>query len=110
MTDGTFSPKDPDEAEPFGFDFTARLDAHETIASVTSVDVVRLSGTADPTPNAMKSGAASIGANAAGAAGKVVRQKLTGGVNGAVYEIRVVVATSSGSTLKACGTLSVALC
>lgn len=102
--DGAFDPKDPVEVDVFAFDFTARLDDSETVDSVVAVDVVVVDGT-DASPNAMKSGAAAIDG-----AGKVVRQKLQGGVDGVTYELRVTVTTSQSKTLKGCGTVIVAAC
>lgn len=85
----TFSPKDPSEAIFYGVDFAALLDTVETISSATIS--IRVTKGTDATPTAMLSGGAVID-------GTAVRQKIIGGVVGAVYQLGFSILTNTGQT------------
>jgi len=85
----TFSPKDPAEAIFYGIDFAALLATGETISSATVA--LRVTKGTDLAPAAMLSGSAVID-------GSAVKQKLTGGVAGAVYQLGISIVTSNGQT------------
>ena len=70
-------PKDPAEIVPITFEF---VDLTSTPSSPT-IAIQRLSGADDPTPTAMLLGAPQV-------VGSQVRQKVQGGVNGAIYGLR----------------------
>lgn len=97
-----FAPKDPSEVDDRGLDFAALLETGETLSGTPTVTVTVVTGT-DANPSAIKSGAASI-------SGSIVWQRLTGGVAGVVYKIKVSVGTSTSRTLVACAHLRVANC
>jgi hypothetical protein len=102
MSGLVWAPKDPSEVDDRGLDFAALLESGETLMGTPTVTVSVLSGT-DATPANIKSGAASI-------SGSIVWQRLTGGVAGVVYKIRIQVATSTSRTLVGCAHLRVATC
>jgi hypothetical protein len=82
----SLSAKDPSEIITLTFDFAALA------ASVANpvLTVTRLSGTADPTPQAILSGAAQV-------SGAQVLQQIVGGVAGTHYHLRCQVDTPDGS-------------
>jgi hypothetical protein len=97
---GSFTNKDPAETIYFWFDFSLLLNAAETVSSITSVNVTTLVGS-DPSPNAIKSGAAAIEGNA-------VKQLLTAGTATDTYQITATIVTSAARTLTLIGNLPVA--
>ena len=84
--------KQPSESKIFSMDFTARIGASATIASVTSI-------TATP------AGLTLVGA--ATAVGKKVFQRISGGTSLASHLITVVVVDSDGNTVEGEGRLNV---
>lgn len=96
---GSFDYAHPLERDDFGLDFGPRLTTGETIAQV-SVTLVRVGGTPDPNPSAMLDGAPVV-------VGAVVVQRLAGGVDGAVYELRALAETSAGRELQVRGRVPV---
>lgn len=84
-----FSSKRVGETVTIGFDLVNLLVTGETLGSTTFTATV-ISGT-DPSPSGLISGSASV-------VGSEVSQKITGGVDGVVYEIRAEVDTSVGHT------------
>ena len=81
--------KRPTELGPVTFDFSQSLAAGETISTQVVAATV-YSGT-DANPSAIISGAATV-------SGKVVSQKLTGGVSGVLYQLVCTITTSAGNT------------
>lgn len=86
----TFPKKDPGEKFYISFDFTAELDAGETIVSVAITNEVI--GGVDATPAAMLSGSATIQAGA-------VLQIIMGGKASCTYAPKCMATTSSGRIL-----------
>lgn len=92
MTD-LFTAKDQTEIVPVNFDFTLPLGAATISTAVVDVSVLTADSTAaDATPNNLKSGSAII-------SGKIVSQKLTGGVVGVTYHLRCTITTSDAQTI-----------
>lgn len=102
MSGLVWSPKDPGEVDDRGLDFAALLESGETLTGTPTVTVTVLDGT-DATPANIKSGAASI-------SGSIVWQRLTGGVVGVSYKLKISVATSTSRTLVGCAVQRVANC
>lgn len=80
------------------FDFTSALAASETISSAT-VSAVTYSGT-DASPSTIINGAAVI-------SGQTVKQSVTGGVEGVMYNLTCSVETSAGQVVQIQGYLAV---
>lgn len=102
MSDGAFDPKDPSASDVYAFDFAADLATGETLSGTPTFTVVVADGV-DANPSAMLSGAASV-------SGTQARQRLIGGVAGAVYDVKAVVATSAGNAKVGCASLEVLAC
>jgi hypothetical protein len=93
-----FSPKSPEENVTLTFDFTAALDAGETIsAPVSSVSII--SG-ADSNLNAILNGTPTV-------IGTTVTQKVHAGVISTQYSVQVCITTSAGRVLCLAGNLTV---
>lgn len=92
----TFGAKYAGETVLLPFDFTSRLSPGETI-STEAVTASVYSGS-DPTPNGIVQGAPSV-------SGAIVKQAITGGVVGVVYELLCTVTTSLSQTLELSGYL-----
>lgn len=90
--------KDPEERFWLTFDFSAALDAGETIASNTVAISVR-SGS-DATPTAVLDGAPSL-------SGASILQRVKDGVDGASYLLRCAATTSADRVLVLGGVLPV---
>ncbi|MFO1268561.1 MAG: hypothetical protein U1F25_13700 [Rubrivivax sp.] len=82
----SLSPKAPGETVFTGVDFK-RLTATPSAPVVTAT---RFAGAADPTPEAIISGAASVN-------GSIVVQKIVGGVSGCTYMLRFQCSAPDGS-------------
>lgn len=82
--------KDPLEVVPIVFDFGPSLNAGDGLTGTVSVTVTVHEG-ADGSPSALLSGAATV-------SGDKVTQKVTGGVAGVSYLVRVSAATTQGLT------------
>ena len=91
-----FSPKDPTEEVFLGFDFALLT----PLPGAPVVTVAWHSGEADASPEAIKSGSASV-------VGATVVQKVTGGVAGANYLLRCRVDAPDGSRYVLAGLLPV---
>ncbi|MFA5170437.1 MAG: hypothetical protein WC426_02645 [Sulfuriferula sp.] len=93
-----FSPKAPEETVTLTFDFTAALDAGETINTpVSTVSII--SGT-DNNLNAILSGTPQL-------VGTTVTQKVHAGVISTQYSVQVCITTSAGRVLCLAGNLTV---
>lgn len=90
-----FSPKTSTETEVFTADFTRKLPQGVTLLS-GSVSISVLEGT-DGAATSRLSGAAFVGQNRQGVAGKVLCQKIAGGVNGVRYMLKFTGAASDGT-------------
>lgn len=90
--------KSPEATIIGGFNFSSLLTAGQTISSATVAASVWAG--VDPTPSAILSGLPTV-------SGLVVSQKLTGGVAGVIYKLRVSAAASDGSTQILVGYLAV---
>lgn len=84
-----FTGKRVGETITIGFDLEELLVTGETIN--TAVFTATVHSGSDPSPSSLISGGASI-------VGSEVSQKITGGVDGVVYEIRATVGTSLSHT------------
>lgn len=85
----TFTPKDPAEAIFYGIDFSALLEAAETVSSATVS--IRATVMEDSNATALLSGNAVIEAN-------IIKQKIVGGLPGNTYRLAVSVVTNLGQT------------
>lgn len=85
-------PVAPGDIIQLPFDFISKLQAGETITSVTAVQVSVYSG-ADPSPSSILSGSATISRS-------IVYQGFTGGVVGNTYSLICTVATSLGRSVQ----------
>ena len=90
-----FSPKTSTETEVFTADFTRKLPSGVTLTGGT-VAISVLEGS-DPSASSRLSGAAYVGQNRQGVAGKVLCQKIAGGVNGVRYLLKFTGAASDGT-------------
>lgn len=90
--------KSPEAAIIGGFDFSSLLATGQTISSATAVASVWAG--VDANPSAILSGLPTV-------SGLVVSQKLTGGVAGVIYKLRVSAVASDGSTQVLVGYLAV---
>lgn len=91
-----FSPKDPSEVIMLAFDFSALT----TSPSAAVVTVTRHAGSADATPEAIKSGSATV-------SGSKVIQRVSDGVAGTDYLLRCQVDAPDGSRYILTGVLPV---
>lgn len=90
--------KSPEATIIGGFDFSSLLSTGQTISSATAG--VSVWAGVDATPSAILSGLPTV-------SGLVVSQKLTGGVAGVIYKLRVSAVASDGSTQVLVGYLAV---
>lgn len=85
------------ETKTYTFDFTSDLGS--ATISTQSCTAAVFSGT-DASPSSILSGSAS-------ASGAVVSQKITGGVEGVLYDVTCSITTSDGQTLQKVGLIAV---
>jgi hypothetical protein len=91
MTATTFSPKDPVEIFPYGFDFASNLNDGEVVVSA-SASISVIYGT-DETPETMLSSGSII------IDGSEVSHKVIGGLAGCTYLFSVTATTSGGNVI-----------
>jgi len=83
--------KQPSESRVYAMDFSAKMDATDSVASVSSITVLPATLTyTTPTPS-----------------GKSVVMRLSGGVDNTQYKVTVIIVTTLGNTLEGEGFLLV---
>lgn len=97
-----FASKDPGETISYSFNLKSLLGLGETISSATA-SISYYSGLAPTDTTCQTSGTVAIN-------NTFVSQIVTGGVNGNIYELVILVVTSAGQTFKLCGLLPVVSC
>lgn len=92
-------PKDPEEVKTLSFDFSPEVATSDAIVAATVTVSVENGTDADP---------ATMVASAATFTGKVVYQRVVGGLNGVIYKLRCRATDSSGGVHVIVGKLEVA--
>lgn len=84
---------EPGEIDTFGFEFIDDLASESIVSTSWSASLVNPLDASDPNPQNILTGPPFV-------QGTQSWQKITGGVDGAVYRVEAAVTTSSGRTLK----------